>query len=60
MRSCVHACVYVCLCVYGLFVLNVFFRRLSRALVYVHMTCLFVNVRLHVRGVCTYVRARVC
>ena len=60
MRSCVHACVYVCTCVYGLFVLNVFLRRLSRTLVYVHVTCLSVNVRLHVRGVGAYVRGRVC
>ena len=56
VRACVCVRVFVCL---WFVCFKCFFRRLSRTLVYVHMKCLSVNVRLHVRGVGTYVRARV-
>ena len=58
VRACV--CVRVFVCLWFVCVLNVFLRRLSRPLVCVHVTCLPVNVHLHVHGVRAYVRARVC
>ena len=57
MCACVCVRVFVCL---WFVCFKCFFRRLSRTLVYMHVTCLSVNVHLHVRGVGAYVRARVC